>query len=124
MTTPVTPATPKNRLQWKVPTWPGLIGLVGLAATTASQIANVLPDRWRAGLGGASVALVAIERIMQGFDYRSAVQDLGFSTPPVTSVTSTVQHPVTPVVGQVGAPVGTVVSAPAPVPVGTTPPPS
>ncbi len=99
------PATPQNRLQWKFPTWPGLIGLAGIAATTATQIANVLPDRWRAGLGTASVILVAVERIMQGFDYRSAVQDLGFTgntqpqpsleaSPVVTTAAPTVAGPV------------------------------
>ena len=38
------PATPQNRLQWKFPTWPGLIGLAGIAATTATQIANNPPQ--------------------------------------------------------------------------------
>jgi hypothetical protein len=88
-TQPTSPATPTNRLQWKIPTWPGLIGLVGILATLATQLANVLPPNWRAGLGAASVALVALERIMQGFDYRSAVQDLGFTTTTPTPPTTT-----------------------------------
>jgi hypothetical protein len=89
MTTPSTPAAPANRLQWKIPTWPGLIGLVGILATTATQIASVLPPAWRAGMGTASVVLVATERIMQGFDYRSAVQDIGLNSTPTSTPGST-----------------------------------
>jgi hypothetical protein len=97
---------PTNKLQWKMPTWTGLNALLGLMATTATQIANVMPSSWRAGLGAASVILLGIERTMQAVDYRSLMTAAGFSAP--------TPAPVVPVpVGQAGAPVGLATPAPA-----------
>jgi hypothetical protein len=65
------------KLQWKVPTWPGVIGLIGAAAATATQIAGVLPPAARAWMAGVSGALILGERVMQAVDYRSLVVAAG-----------------------------------------------
>jgi hypothetical protein len=69
-----------------MPTWVGLIGLAGVAATATAQIGNFvfIPPHYRALAVTLSGGLLGVERFMQGFDYRTVVSALASHPDPTT----------------------------------------
>ena len=107
-----------KNLQWKVPTWPGLIGLIGLAVSVIAQVSHVsgLPNNARVALLSVSGFLVGVERVMQAVD--NAVAS---SNGAISAVVTEKPVPAAPVV----PPAAPVVPAPAgPAGPATPPPPT
>jgi len=83
-----------SKLQWKVPTWKGVIGLLGIAYTAVCQFAQVggLSPAAKGVLVTVSGGLLVVERLCDALDNQVAAQS---PTPP-TSYAPITPLPVTP----------------------------
>jgi hypothetical protein len=83
-----------QKLQWKMPTWPGLIGLLGLASAVVTQVGDVggLPNSVKVALVSVSGGLVIVERVAQAVD--NAVATNGSAVSAVVSSGGSVSNSV------------------------------
>ena len=83
-----------SKLQWKMPTWKGVIGILGIAYTAVCQFAQIggLSPAAKGVLVTVSGALLVAERVCDALDNQVAAQNPPASTPN----TSPIYGPITP----------------------------
>ena len=84
-----------SKLNWKMPTWKGLIGLIGVGYAAVTQLSHsgALTTSQRAFVGGVGTVLLTVERVADAMDYKT---DNPAPIPPPTIVDPRPHPPVVP----------------------------